>query len=148
MVLLHIGGKGIPNSAEEKGSACFSEGSKRFASSIFSIILEIILASKKSVYMLKLWKNLMSIPLLTWKLSEDSIQKLVGGSESFFLSGLSLFIRTHLTDLNHGALSSCLPADNLFDIPVSSTILFLANLVQLGMVREISFANICKHYYH
>ena len=136
LILLQVGGKAIPANSEDMGERCISKNYREIADVFFCLAFDIVKQSNSSIA-LRFWSMILTVPLLTWKISQRSIGKLITSNDrttqSFFLYGLDIFLRTNAKQISSIGLSSCLSSDDLLVIPAPNSVIFLANLVQIGM---------------
>lgn len=148
--LLFFRDKPIPTDAEEKRDACFSANDKNRVGALFQLTVEVIMMpqqndensidqQQRQTVQARFVKDILSVPLLTWRLPAPTLSFMV--STSGISSPLPLlvlllgsFMRESATSLNDGVIEGLLESD---DLPMTlcgatGTQRFLANLLQFG----------------
>jgi ubiquitin-protein ligase E3 C len=102
--LLHMSGnQPIPLDAEVKREACV-QGQER-AGAVLLLILDLLLASPSPLQMARMIPEILTIPLLPWRLSATALSKLVSSSSSsepLLLQWVQAFTDVHTEALNSG----------------------------------------------
>lgn len=174
LLLFSIGGNGdssssspIPEMATERREACIPASDRAHADVLFQLVLDAItkeptiqtssLSSKPQHRQLKaqFFESILTIPLLTWKISPNSISKLLATSNNqpptssgtdrtnkqqqepvLLVSMISAFVELHKDALAQGKIGVVLPIVNvpLSRCPATNTQCLLANVIALARI--------------
>jgi hypothetical protein len=143
--LLFASGPPIPVDTSMGRERCFSEKERAQNDTLFQLILDAIQTSNAGSERRRLQSrfasDILSVPLLTWRLSSTSVTRLVkvesnSDTQPLLAELLSSFVEEHAAALSLGTVSSVLPyADVPLTIcPATNTQCLLANLVQMGRI--------------
>lgn len=134
----------IPKAAEQAREACIPTPDKIQADHIFRAALQSIRAQTTqtlTALQLRFVSDILTIPLLTWKISDASLHLLLAPSEHsdsnnkrpFLVDLLATFIQFHADKLSGGEIGSILCNDTSLTVcPATPTQCLLANLLQIG----------------
>jgi len=133
----------IPKAAERARETCVSTQDKTRAELLFCAVLPSIQSSKS--LQLRFVSEILTVPLLTWKTLNASMNSLLTPLESssehsrtpFLVCLLQTFIECHTDSLNAGDIGSILCNDTSLTIcPATPTQTLLANLLQIGRLSS------------
>ena len=137
-LLFSVGGEPIPPNAYNSGEACILKRKRQCADSLFQMVLKVIQNTsnpkERSRLLVWLMSEIMTIPLLSWKVSVTSLLERDQTQQIFIISMINAFTNRHAESLTAGEIQSVL----FNDIPLrilSATPLqcLLANLNQILM---------------
>ena len=147
-LLYDTGGDGspIPASSEQTREACISTKDRDRADVLFQTVIDVLIdgtnpgSGHRKVLHQRFVSEILTVPLLTWKVSNGSIQKLLsplsdGSSKKLLLIGiLDVFTSVYGPVLDGGDLDSTLCRDIVMNNNHNATPsqCLLANLLQLG----------------
>ena len=146
-LLYSTGGAPIPSASDKVRESCIPPKHREQADALFQTVFRTI--SNKSLVtedqyraiMVRIVSEILTVPLLTWKISDASLNLLLAcgrdnssrRNQPFLVSLIEIFIETHKKVLNVGDLESVLCNDiSLNKCNATPTQILLANLVQLG----------------
>jgi ubiquitin-protein ligase E3 C len=149
-LLYATGGGPIPPTASKSRESCIPPKQREQADDLFQTVLSIIQATSSCIteqdlgesLMLQLFSEILTVPILTWKLSNASIQSLcisgrVGSSrhnqQPYFLSVVETVTNAYGKILTAGDVESVLCDDISLKKSTATPIqCLLANMIQLG----------------
>lgn len=137
------GGSPIPSTAEQSRESCISNQDRDQADIIFRAVIDVVvseLEKKRGSLFQRFVSELLTIPLLTWKVSNTSIQQLLSPVPGSYRGKMLLIIilddfsSKHAPVLNSGDLDDTLCHDIVLNTKCNATPsqCLLANLLQLG----------------
>ena len=139
-----IKSKIIPPNAEEARENCIVKHDRERADFIFCIVVKGVLESNCASIKSRFFGEVISVPLLTWKILPSSLSYFVQHDKSFqkgyipLLHFLETFTEYFSKEIANGLISnsssSVLPTNDvtLTLCPATSVLCLFANLVQLG----------------
>ena len=133
--LMFCKGDPIPAEATKRREAFFA--SNRHQNDIlFLMVLDIVSSGlNRRLLLTRFLAEVMTIPLLSWKISSASFIKLIDGTpRPVFLEIIRAFTEQHSATLTAGEIASVLPTVDvpLTSCPATNTQCLMANLVQVG----------------
>jgi len=149
------GGRPIPDNAERNREKCVSDRDRARADRSVSLLLDVLIGvqGKKaaSVYsadlegklLSRFVEEILSVPLLTWKISAVTVKRLTTpapapGTNGVipFVDMLRAFASQHAEELSRGGVRSILPTTDVppTKCPALAVMCLLANAVQMGQV--------------
>lgn len=149
MLLLFDGGQPIPEAAERDREGCVSKYARKRADTALALLLDVVLAGFGSADEInandiaslgsRFVTEILTVPLLTWKVSKESLSVLVArrnatpGSTTL-IESLRAFASRHMAPLSLGEVRSILPTEDVppTSCPAPPVMCLLANVVQLG----------------
>ena len=156
--LLFGSGNPIPNDAEKRRQACISPKLQEQNDVLFQLTLDAIqtagAGSERRRLQARFVSEILTIPLLTWKVPVASISKLLAStrqSSPLIVVMLESFVQQYATALSDGKIASVLPSFEvpMISCPATTTQCMLANLVQIGRIcPSINGSDDLKANYH
>jgi len=167
--LLFATGKPIPNDAEKRRDSCIPSKQREQNDILFQVTLDAVQTTGTGAERRRLQSRfvaeILTVPLLTWKVSITSLSKVLAHDSSVLQSPpvivvmLTSFVQQHAAALSAGKVLSALPDDVPMTVcPATAVQSLLANLVQIGRIcpsingSDISKINyqgtLCNHGRH
>ena len=133
----------IPPSSEKLRADCIPAADRVQADKLFQFLLKTTVDSSsknRQDFELRFFTEILTIPLLSWKISDHSINQLVVlaagtgvNQKPLLIQWVETFIQMHTDALNAGDIDKVLPADiSLTACPATPTQSLLANLLELS----------------
>jgi ubiquitin-protein ligase E3 C len=141
--------KPIPDEAEAKRENCFAASEKNRAGALFQLLTDVSgVGRQQRQLQARIVRDILTVPLLSWRLSSSTLSFLVSSSSSssdqpLLLVLLRSFMDEHGPDLTAGNIEAFLSSDDLpmTKCPASGAQRLLANLLQIGRLCPCINAN-------
>ena len=136
--LMFSKGDPIPSDAVKLGEACFTSNEKVQNDMLVHLLLDVVaFGPDRRQLQTRFLSEILTVPLLTWRLTKNVITKFIGGSpRPRFLEIIFDFTEQHSRALSDGEIAEILPVLDvpLTACPATNTQSLLANLVQVGRI--------------
>lgn len=132
----------IPPNAEKMRERVIPPKLVQSATSLFQLMMDVVLHRNDVKMRCRIVTDILTIPLLTWRINSSAISKLIlitsQNRESPMISMVNAFISDYEIEISNGKIGSLLPSNDipLRICPAPPVLCLLANLVQLGRLCE------------